>query len=166
MDRVDGFMQQWAQTRPDLDVSPMEVVGRISRAARLLERSVSEVLEGEGLNMGEFDLLATLRRSGDPYQLTPGRLVASSMVTSGAITARLDRLVEKGLVTRETDPSNRRSVIVTLTPEGLVLVDRTVELHVANEERLLAPLNRRQRDQLAGLLRTLLHGHGDTGAED
>jgi DNA-binding MarR family transcriptional regulator len=161
-DRVDEVLSQWAAERPDLDASPMGVVGRLSRAARLVERGVNEVLEQHGLAPGEFDLLATLRRTGAPFQLTPGALVASSMVTSGAVTARLDRLVDKGLVTREVDPENRRSVIVTLTRPGRRLVDRVVELHVANEDRLLAPLSARDRERLAGLLRTLLVGLGDT----
>jgi DNA-binding MarR family transcriptional regulator len=160
-DRVDEVLDQWAAERPDLDVSPMAVVGRLSRAARLVERGVNEVLEEHGLASGEFDILATLRRTGAPYQLTPGALVASSMVTSGAVTARLDRLAEKGLVTREVDPENRRSVIVTLTRSGRRTVDRVVEAHVANEDRLLTPLSPRERERLAGLLRTLLVGLGD-----
>jgi DNA-binding MarR family transcriptional regulator len=160
-DRVDEVLDQWAVERPDLDVSPMAVIGRLSRATRLVERAVNEALEAEGLQSGEFDILATLRRSGTPFQLTPGALVTASMVTSGAVTARLDRLVEKGLVTREVDPANRRSVIVTLTRSGRRLVDRVVEVHVANEERLLAPLSARDRERLAGLLRTLLVGLGD-----
>jgi DNA-binding MarR family transcriptional regulator len=161
-DRVDEVLSQWATERPDLDASPMAVVGRLSRAARLVERGVSEELERHGLAAGEFDLIATLRRNGPPFQLTPGALVASAMVTSGAVTARLDRLVEKGLVTREVDPDNRRSVIVTLTRTGRRLVDRVVEAHVVNEDRLLAPLSARDRERLAALLRTLLVGLGDT----
>lgn len=160
-DRVDVVLDQWARERPDVDASPMAVVGRISRAARLLEQRVAEVLEAEGVAAGEFDLLATLRRNGAPYRLTPGGLVGSAMVTSGAITARLDRLVAKGLVTREIDPANRRSVLVTLTPEGKRLVDRLLAVHVTNEDRLLEPLPPADREQLAGLLRRLLAGLGD-----
>ena len=162
-DHVDTVLAQWAEQRPDLDASPMGVVGRLSRAARLLERGVDRVLDEHGVGGGEFDILATLRRSGPPYRLTPGALVSSSMVTSGAVTARLDRLVAKGLVTRETDPDNRRSVLVTLTARGRRLVDRVVEEHVANEEALLEGLSGRERDQLAGLLRRLLLSLGDTG---
>ena len=161
MDHVDTVLAQWAAARPDLDAAPMGVVGRISRAARLLERGVDEVLEEHDLGGGLFDIVATLRRSGPPYRLTPGALVQSSMVTSGAVTARLDRLVEKGLVTRETDPANRRSVLVTLTARGRRLVDRAVEAHVANEAALLSGLSARERDQLAGLLRRLLVTLGD-----
>lgn len=162
-DHVDTVLDQWEAERPELDVSPMAVVGRVSRAARLLERGVDRVLEEHGLGGGEFDLLATLRRSGAPYRLTPGALVASSMVTSGAVTARLDRLVAKGLVTRETDPSNRRSVLVTLTPAGRRAVDRALGAHVANEEALLAGLSAADRERLARLLRTLLVSLGDQG---
>ena len=163
-DHVDTVLSQWASQRPDLDVSAMGVVGRLSRAARLLERGVDVVLEEHDLGGGAFDILATLRRSGPPYQLTPGALVRSSMVTSGAVTARLDRLVAKGLVTRETDPENRRSVLVTLTPQGRRLVDRAVEAHVANEEALLEGLSARERTQLASLLRRLLVSLGDGDA--
>lgn len=160
-DRVDAILEQWRTERPDLDCSPMGVVGRMSRAARLLGQGVEGGLAHLGLSRSEFDILATLRRSGAPYQLTPGELSASTMVTSAAVTARLDRLVAKELVTREVDPTNRRSVIVTLTPSGLGVVDEAVEAHVTNEDRLLAPLSPGQRRELAGLLRTLLVGLGD-----
>src|SRR3712207_2237311 len=139
----------------------MGVVGRVSRAFRLLERGVDRVLEAHDLGGGEFDILATLRRPGAPYRLTPGELVRSSMVTSGAVTARLDRLAAKELVTRKTDPDNRRSVLVTLTARGRRLVDRVVEAHAANEDELLAGLTSRERDALAGLLRRLLVSLGD-----
>ncbi|WP_148573220.1 MarR family winged helix-turn-helix transcriptional regulator [Nocardioides caldifontis] len=164
-DHVDTVLAQWEQERPDLDVAAMGVIGRLSRASRLLERGVDRVLDQRGVGGGEFDILATLRRTGAPYRLTPGQLVRSSMVTSGAVTARLDRLVAKGLVTRETDPDNRRSVLVTLTPRGRRLVDRAVEAHVANEEELLSGLSGREREQLAGLLRRLLVSLGDAAEE-
>lgn len=160
-DHVDRVLEQWRAERPDLDVAPMGVVGRISRAARSLEREIRGAFDLHGLQPGEFDILATLRRSGAPYQLTPGGLVATSMVTSGAITNRVDRLEAKGLVTRETDPTNRRSVLITLTDRGRSLVDEVVVDHLANERRLLAPLTEREQDQLAALLRKLLTGLGD-----
>lgn len=160
-DHVDRVLEQWRAERPDLDVAPMGVVGRISRAARSLEREIRGVFDLHGLQPGEFDILATLRRSGAPYQLTAGGLVATSMVTSGAITNRVDRLEAKGLVTRETDPTNRRSVLITLTDRGRSLVDEVVVDHLANERRLLAPLTEREQDQLAALLRKLLTGLGD-----
>lgn len=164
-DRISDFLDQWAEQRPDLDASPMGVVGRVSRAARLLERRIAPVMTSAGLEPGEFDLLASLRRAGKPYRLTPGALVAASMVTSGAITARLDHLVAKGFVHRETDPDNRRQVLVTLTREGLRLVDKVVEAHLANETALLSCLGDGEQKQLARLLAKLLIGMGDTSDE-
>jgi DNA-binding MarR family transcriptional regulator len=160
-DAVDRLLDQWEQQRPDLDATPMGVVGRLSRAARLLERRLEENFARFDLQSWEFDVLATLRRSGKPYQLTAGQLVDAAMVTSGAITNRIDRLAGRGLVTRETDPTNRRSVLIALTRDGLRLVDEVVAAHVAHEANLLAPLTATQRDQLANLLRTLLLGLGD-----
>ncbi|WP_052668781.1 MarR family winged helix-turn-helix transcriptional regulator [Nitriliruptor alkaliphilus] len=164
-DAVDRIVAQWRTERPDIDPSPMDVVGRISRAARLLGEGLDEVFAEHGLQRGEFDILATLRRAGAPYRLTPGGLVGSTMVTSGAITNRVDRLVAKGLVSRETDPNNRRSVLITLTEQGRELVDAAVEDHVVNEQRLLAPLDASERGQLADLLRRLLVGLGDVPDE-
>ncbi|MEU8827462.1 MarR family transcriptional regulator [Streptomyces sp. NPDC048636] len=161
-DNVDRLLDQWKTERPDIDPAPMGVVGRISRAEGLLALRLRDHFATHDLQRWEFDILATLRRSGVPFRLTAGALVESSMVTSGAITNRIDRLVARGLVTRETDPGNRRSVLITLTDEGLRLVDVAVTTHVANEEKLLAPLSGREQDQLAGLLRKLLVGLGDT----
>lgn len=161
-DAVDLLIEQWDRQRPDLDVSPMGVVGRVSRAARLLERRLEENFARFGLQAWEFDVLATLRRSGKPYRLTAGQLVSAAMVTSGAITNRIDRLVDRGLVTRDTDPTNRRSVLIALTPEGLRLVDEVVAAHVDHERTLLATLTAAQRTQLATLLRDLLISLGDT----
>lgn len=164
-DSVDRVLAQWRAERPDLDPSPMGVIGRVSRAARLLERPLRETFAAHDLQAGEFDILATLRRSGPPYQLTPGRLVGTTMVTSGAITNRLDHLVAKGLVTRETDPDHRRSVLITLTDRGRAVVDEAVVDHLATEEQLLSGLSAEQRAQLADLLRVLLLHLGD-GAEE
>ncbi|OQO95184.1 MarR family transcriptional regulator [Saccharomonospora piscinae] len=161
-DSVDAILAQWRAERPDLDPSPMGVIGRISRAARALERRLRDHFASRGLQSGEFDILATLRRSGAPYRLSAGALVGSAMVTSGAITHRLDRLVAKDLVTRETDPDHRRSVLVTLTDHGRELVDELVDAHLELERALLADLDTAEQDQLAGLLRTLLNGLGDT----
>jgi DNA-binding MarR family transcriptional regulator len=160
-DHVDRVLQQWRAERPDLETSPMGIVGRIQRASRLLERGLSENFARHDLQLWEFDILGTLRRSGPPYRLTAGALSASSMVTSGAITNRIDRLVARGLVTRETDPDNRRSVVITLTESGWALIDDVLVHHVAHEERVLACLNTTERQQLATLLRTLLIGLGD-----
>ncbi|HLT10112.1 MAG TPA: MarR family transcriptional regulator [Micromonosporaceae bacterium] len=161
-DHVDRVLAQWRVERPDLDPTPMGVVGRISRAARLLERRLSANFARYGLQQHEFDMLATLRRSGHPYRLTAGALLTASMVTSGAITNRVDKLAAKGLVTRETDPSNRRSVLITLTDRGRRLVDEVLVAHVAREAELLAVLTPRDRQQLARILRNLLEALGDT----
>lgn len=160
-DSVDRLLQQWRKERPDLDPAPMGVVGRLSRASRILERKLREHFAANGLQPYEFDILATLRRAGAPHRLTAGGLMASSMVTSGAITNRIDRLVDKGLVTRETDPDNRRSVQIGLTNAGLALVDNVVSAHIEHEHQLLKALTKTERDQLSGLLRTLLVDLGD-----
>lgn len=160
-DSVDDRLDQWRAERPDLDPSPMAVVARIQRACRLLENALRDNFAAHGLQLWEFDVLGTLRRSGSPYRLTAGQLLASSMVTSGAITNRVDRLAARGLVTRETDPDNRRSVLITLTPAGRELIDRVVVSHVDLEKRLLGGLGDDERDALTGLLRRLLIGLGD-----
>ena len=160
-DHVDRVLEQWRAEWPDLEASPMGVVGRIQRASRLLERGLSEHFASHDLQLWEFDILATLRRSGPPYRLTAGALSDSSMVTSGAITNRVDRLEARGLVTRETDRSNRRFVAITLTEMGWNVIDKILAQHVANEAHLLASLSADEQQQLAALLRTLLIGLGD-----
>ncbi|WP_154795079.1 MarR family winged helix-turn-helix transcriptional regulator [Occultella kanbiaonis] len=161
-DAVDARLHQWSVVRPDLDVSAMGVIGRLSRLTRLLEGSLQEVFDAHGLQPGEFDLLATLRRA-DPEGtgLTAVALARAAMRTSGAITNRLDRLVAKDLVRRDVDEANRRAILVTLTPKGRTVLDAALADHVANEERLLAALGAPEREQLANLLRTLLLAHGD-----
>lgn len=159
-DSVDRIIAQWARARPDVDVGPMAVMGRLSRLTRLFERELQEVFDQHGLHSGEFDLLATLRRADvESHGLTAGELASSAMVTSGAITNRLDRLVAKGLVTREADPRSRRTIRVALTEHGRRLIDAALQDHVANEERLLAAMTSGQRAQLETLLRDLLHEH-------
>jgi len=165
-DRVDRYLEQWRAARPDLDAAPMGVVGRLSRAAQLVDRELRSFFTSNDLQPGEFDILATLRRSGEPFRLTPGALVGTSMVTSGAITNRLDHLVAKGYVTRETDPANRRSVLITLTGAGLEKVDAVVGEHLENERRLLSALTPGEQDRLASLLRKLLVGRGDVPRPD
>lgn len=160
-DNVDWRIAQWRSERPDIDPTPMGVVARIQRASRLLERGLSENFAAHDLQLWEFDVLGTLRRSGAPYQLTAGQLLESAMVTSGAITNRIDRLVARGLVTREVDPSSRRRVLITLTERGLALIDPVVDDHVAFEEKLLQKLTGPERDQLSVLLRKLLTSLGD-----
>lgn len=160
-DHVDRILEQWRTERPDIDATPMGVIGRITRASRLLERNLSKHFAGHDLQLWEFDILATLRRTGPPYRLTAGALVDSSMVTSGAITNRIDRLTAKGLVTRETDPASRRSVLITLTDSGRRLVDDVVDDHVDLETALLTTLSPDEQEHLAALLRKLLTGLGD-----
>lgn len=161
-DAVDQILAQWRRERPDVDVWPMGVVGRITRLSRLLDRELKEFFAGHGLERWEFDVLATLRRSGPPYELTAGALNRAAMVTSGAITNRIDRLAARGLVERVPDEEDRRSVRVRLTDQGRTTVDEIVGSHVANEMRLLAGLDPQERERLAGLLRGLLESLGDT----
>lgn len=160
-DNVDWRLNQWRTERPDIDPTPMGVVARIQRACRLLERELRDHFATHDLQLWEFDMLGTLRRSGQPYQLTAGQLVESSMVTSGAITNRIDRLVAKELVTREVDPLNRRSVLITLTERGRELIDGIVVDHVDLEAKLLSKLSGRDQEHLTGLLRQLLTSLGD-----
>jgi DNA-binding MarR family transcriptional regulator len=155
-DGVDRIVAQWARERPELDPSPMEVVGRIHRVAALLETGLRPPFAAEGLGNGDFDVLASLRRAGDPYRLSAADLTASMMVTSGAVTKRVDRLERAGLVTRTVAEHDGRGRLIGLTPRGLEVVDRVVEKHWANEDRLIAALGARERETLAGLLRTLL----------
>ncbi|GAA3130012.1 MarR family transcriptional regulator [Planomonospora alba] len=164
-DTVDMVLAQWARERPDVDVWPMGIVGRISRLSGLLNRGLKEFFADYGLETFEFDVLATLRRAGAPYELTAGALLKAAMVTSGAITNRIDRMEAKGLVERVRDGEDRRSVRIRLTPGGLELIDRLVGPHVDNEARLLAALEPAERDRLAGLLRVLLESLGDTAPD-
>jgi len=155
-DAVDHIVAQWARERPDLDTGPMQVVGRLHRLAALLDVELHRVFSEVGLGNGDFDVLASLRRAGAPYRLRPGELSASTMVTSGAVTKRVDRLAKMGLVRRSVSAEDARAREIELTPQGRALVDDMAARHWANEDRLLAPLGPRERTQLAGLLRTLL----------
>ena len=155
-DAVDRITAQWRHERPDLDPTPMGVIGRISRIAALVQRELDRVFAEHELTGADFDVLATLRRSGAPYRLTPGELSRSTMVTTGGMTKRLDRLESTGMIRREADPRDRRGKLIALTPKGRDLVDHAVEAHLGNEERLLAGLPVAKRRELAGLLRELL----------
>lgn len=161
-DAVDAIITMWARERPELDAAPMGIVGRISRLSRVLDKELKDFFAGHGLEFWEFDVLATLRRSGAPYELSAGALLKTAMVTSGAITNRVDRMAAKGLVERLPDPGDRRGVRIRLTPAGLELIEKLMPLHVANEQRLLAALDADDRDTLTGLLRALSIGLGDT----
>ncbi len=152
LDHVGRIQEQWSRERPDLDVSPMAVIGRLHRVGETLHEALRPVFARAGLSDGEFDLLAALRRAGAPYELSPGELAQNTMVTAGAVTKRLDRLERAGLVRRRTGERDGRSRVVALTSPGRELVDRLIEEHVANEQRLLEGLAERDREVLAGLL--------------
>ena len=156
MDHVDRILEQWNRERPDLDVAPMGLLGRIARLRTHLAREVEQTLAAHGLNSATFDVLATLRRSGPPYALSPGDLLATTMVSSGTMTNRLDQLEKAGLVARTHNPEDRRSVIIALTEKGRAVVDEAVTAHVANQHRLVETLSSEEREQLDGLLRTFL----------
>lgn len=155
-DHVDHVLAQWRAERPDLDVSPMGVIGRLSIASRLVENQLGKVFAAHELDGASFDVLATLLRSGSPYRLTPGQLSRDAMVTSGAITQRLDRLQARGLVSRTRSEQDGRGVDVTLTADGRKVVEAALPDHVDNEHRLLASLSAEQREQLAAILSTLI----------
>ena len=164
-DAVDSFLAQWQRERPEMDASPMGVVGRLARVSRLVEREIGDYFAGEGMEGWEFDVLATLRRAGRPYTLTPKALVARTMVGSAAMTNRVDRLVTKGLVTRETDPANRRSILISLTDTGYEAVENVIDGHVANAARLMDGFAPAERTELNRLLRKLSISLGDRAAE-
>ena len=155
-DAVDAILEQWRHERPDIDPAPMGVFGRISRIAALAEHEIKPVFRSHGLTGGDFDVLATLRRSGEPYQLTPTALSRSMMVSTGGTTKRLDRLEARTLIRRAPDPADRRGTLVTLTEAGRATVDAAVTEHVQNEERLLATLTQNQLATLTLLLHELL----------
>jgi DNA-binding MarR family transcriptional regulator len=165
-DGVDRILRQWQRERPDLDTSPMGVIGRVSRLSRQLEQRLDPVFARHGLEQGLFDVLATLRRSGEPYRMRPADLATSVMLTSSGITKRLDRLEASGLVVRHPDPQDRRGLLIELTPAGRELVDTALADHVAAEHQLLAALTPDDRNRLAGLLRILLLGLPATASPD
>jgi DNA-binding MarR family transcriptional regulator len=162
-DQVSRILKQWAAERPDLDVSPMAVVGRISRTARKIDAVLAATFAHHNLDSASFDVLATLRRSGQPYALSPRQLTESAMVTSAAIAQRLNRLEERQLVTRTPDAKDGRGKQVTLTPAGLDLVNRALPDHVETEHSLLAGLSKKERSQLAELLAKVEQAATDAG---
>jgi DNA-binding MarR family transcriptional regulator len=155
-DAVDLILAQWARERPDLDCTPMGIIGRISQLQREVHLAQRATFARHGLDAPSFDVLAALRRAGPPYQLTPTALMRTALVTSGAITQRLDRLEEKGLITRERSDADGRAVVVTLTDAGRAALDSALPDHLETERALLAGLSDRERDQLATLLRRFL----------
>ena len=155
-DGVDRIVEQWAGERPDLDTTAMAVFGRVFRLSRLVGDEMAQVYAQHGLGRPEFDVVATLRRSGAPYELSPGALAASMMLSSGGTTARLDRLERLGLVERHPDPADRRALLVRLTEEGRRTVDAAVGAGLTRQQELLAHLSAAQQRQLSGLLREVL----------
>jgi DNA-binding MarR family transcriptional regulator len=155
-DRIDKILTQWQQEAPDLDLSSLAVVGRILRLARLLEKQRETVLADFDLNVWSFDMLATLRRQGSPYQLKPTDLYSLLMLSSGAMTNRIDRLEQQGLVTRLRDPSDRRSVMVQLTALGMQRLEAAMPVLFEQENQLLAEFSATETETLVALLRQLL----------
>ena len=147
-------MAQWATERPDLDVSPQGVIARLHRVGAVLTEELVAVYAEHGLGEGEFDVLATLRRSGAPYELTPTELAASTMVSSGAVTKRVARCEEQGWVSRRASDHDGRGRVVALTPAGRALIDEAFSAHIANEHRLVGVLSERDRASLARILET------------
>lgn len=155
-DEVDRLVAAWRAERPDLDVEPLEVLSRVHRLARHLERARRTTFAEHDLEAWEFDVLTALRRAGAPYELSPGALLRATLVASGTMTNRIDRLEGTGLVHRRADPRDRRGVLVRLTGDGRDRVDAALADLVERERDLLAGLTVQQRRHLAGLLRTLL----------
>jgi len=155
-DEVDRLVAAWRRERPDLDVGPLEVLSRVSRLARHLDRARRAAFAEHGLEPWEFDVLTALRRAGAPYQLSPGQLLTQTLVTSGTMTNRIDRLAGKGLVQRLPDPADRRGVLVRLTPAGQDRADEALAGLLDHERQILSELSPAQRDDLARLLRQLV----------
>lgn len=156
MDEVDRILKAWARETPDLDVSPLRVLSRVSRLARYLDFARREAFARHNLDTWEFDVLAALRREGAPYELSPGQLIQQTLSTSGTMTNRIDRLAERGLVERLPDPRDRRGVRVRLLPEGRALVGAALADLLAREEQILSGLSAVERTNVADLLRRLV----------
>jgi DNA-binding MarR family transcriptional regulator len=165
-DEVDEIVARWQDERPDLDVAPLQVLSRVSRLAKHLDRARRAAFAAHGLETWEFDVLSALRRQGKPYQLSPGALLRATLVTSGTMTNRIDRLETAGLVSRRPDSRDKRGVLVELTPAGLLTVDAAFSDLLVRERELLTGLSVAQQQQLAGLLRILLVPFDAAGAAD
>jgi DNA-binding MarR family transcriptional regulator len=155
-DEVDDLVAAWQAQRPDLDVEPLQVLSRVSRLARHLDRARRAAFASHGLEPWEFDVLSALRRQGPPYQLSPGALLHITLVTSGTMTNRIDRLEQAALVARHPDPQDRRGVLVMLTAAGCARVDSALADLLTSERMLLHPISARSQQALADLLRALL----------
>ena len=156
MDKIDKIVGQWTKERPDLELSPMKLVGRFIRLNQHLSQGMAKTFAAHGLNLASFDVLATLRRAGAPYALSPNDLLATMMVTSGTMTNRVDQLSKLGFVERKQNPSDARSVIISLTEKGFAVIDSAVTDHVATQARLTSALSADEQEQLNGLLKKFL----------
>ncbi|WP_165313524.1 MarR family winged helix-turn-helix transcriptional regulator [Vibrio ziniensis] len=156
MDAIDRVLSQWDKEIPELNTVPMAMIGRLMRLSKILESRIAEVHKKYDLKMGEFDVLATLRRAGMPYRLTPSELLASMLLTSGAMTNRLDKLESKNLIVRKHSQADRRSVEVELTEKGLVLVDDLIVEHVREQEALVDGLSQTEQEQIGQCLKLWL----------
>lgn len=163
-DAVDLITEQWCKERPELAdaLRAMEIFGRIQRMQRVYDRHFKKLSDEFGLNLGELDMIFTLRRSGPPYTLTAGAFVKAAMVTAGAVTNRLDRLEDKGLVERVRESSDRRSVQIRLTERGKTLAVEALAAHLRDYEEILSPLEPQEREQISSGLRKILTAQGDT----
>jgi DNA-binding MarR family transcriptional regulator len=160
-DQIDRIVALWRNVRPDLDPSSTEVIGRIVRMEYFVTRRVLQDLARHSINVGEFDVLAALRRRGEPYQLSPNQMQDMVLISSGALTNRINRLESAGLVKRTPDQDDRRGVNVTLTPKGLSVINDAVSHHLAAEAELLDPLDSEEKKTLAALLKKLLQAQED-----
>lgn len=161
VDEVDRITSAWLRERPDLDLAPLQVLSRVTRLARHLDLARRQAFAAHALDTWEFDVLAALRRAGAPYSQSPGQLGAETLVTSGTMTNRIDRLEERGLVRREPDPADRRGVRVVLTDGGRGTVDAALHDLLAREQELLSGLSAGEQQELSSLLRTLVRAFGD-----
>ncbi len=155
-DEVDRLVAAWQRERPDLDVAPLEVLSRVTRLSRHLDRARRSAFGRHDLEGWEFDVLSALRRAGEPYQLSPGQLLTQTLVTSGTMTNRIDRLAATGLVQRRPDPDDRRGVLVRLTDAGRIRVDSALADLLEHERQILAMLPNGEQKVLANLLRSLV----------
>lgn len=157
-DHVDRLRRQWAVELPDLDTEPMAILGRAFRLSNLVRPSIEATFADFGLDRGEFDVIATLRRSGAPYLMTPTEMYSALMISSGGLTHRLDRLEKAGLIRREKSPRDGRSVLVALSEAGAALAEKAFRTDMASEASFLQALDGNEREALAALLRKLIAG--------
>lgn len=160
-DEVDRIVAAWGRERPDLDFAPLDVLSRVDRLARHLDRARRQAFDAAGMEPWEFDVLSALRRAGGPYELSPKALLQQTLVTSGTMTNRVDRLAARGLVARRTDPRDGRGILVSLTAAGRAAVDAAIADLLRAERSILSGVTAHEQSQLAGLLRRLILGLGD-----